>query len=134
MKKFFPMLAVTMLLLLAAYPHIMASGSSYQQPWQTITASEARRIMMMSDDYILLDVRTEAEFRERRIAGAILMPVAEITDRAEAELPSKDAVILLYCRSGRRSASAAASLAELGYTNIHDFGGILNWPYEVVGE
>ena len=120
--------------MITAYPRIIALGSDTPQSWRTITASEARRIKAESDNYILLDVRTEAEFRERRIAGAILMPVAEITNRAEVELPYKDALILLYCQSGRRSASAAASLAALGYSNIHDFGGINSWPYEVVRE
>jgi len=134
MKKIFFVLLVGVFFMITAYPHIIALGSDTPQPWRTITAGEARRIMAESDNYILLDVRTEAEFRERRIPGAILMPVTEISSRAEAELPDKDALILLYCQSGRRSASAAASLAALGYSNIHDLGGINSWPYEVVRE
>ena len=89
-------------------------------------------MMAESDDYILLDVRTEEEYREQRIDGSVLIPNDEISIRAEAELPDKDAAILVYCRSGRRSASAAAELAALGYTNIYDFGGIQSWPYETV--
>jgi len=89
-------------------------------------------MMTESDDYILLDVRTEEEYRDQRIDGSVLIPVDEISIRAEAELPDKDATILVYCRSGRRSASAAEELAALGYTNVYDFGGIQSWPYETV--
>ena len=100
--------------------------------WQTITATEARNMMVEAYNFILLDVRTEEEFRERRIDGALLIPYDEIWDRAEMELSDKDAVILLYCRSGRRSALAAEELVALGYANIYDFGGINDWPYESV--
>ena len=88
--------------------------------------------MTETDNFILLDVRTEAEFRERRIEGAILIPYNEIRSRAESELPDKNAVILIYCRSGRRSALAAADMAALGFTNIYDFGGIIDWSYESI--
>ena len=100
--------------------------------WQTITAAQASSMMAGTDSFILLDVRTRAEFQQRHIDGALLIPYDEIMDRAQAELPDKDAVILIYCQSGRRSALAAASLAALGYTNIYDFGGIMDWPYEVI--
>jgi len=100
--------------------------------WRTISADEAYRMMQESDDYILLDVRTEEEYTERRIDGSILIPDFEIKERAEAELPDKDATILVYCRSGRRSASAAETLYSLGYTNVYDFGGIIDWPYETI--
>ena len=100
--------------------------------WHTIDAQTAYRMMQETINYILLDVRTLSEFRERRIEGAILIPDYEIANRAEAELPNKNAVILLYCRSGRRSALAAEALAELGFKNVYDFGGILNWPYETI--
>ena len=96
----------------------------------TISAAEAKE--MMSGDYVLLDVRTAAEFNSGHIPGAILIPDNEIAARAENELPDKDALTLIYCRSGRRSALAAKELAKQGYTNIYDFGGIVNWPYEIV--
>ena len=86
------------------------------------------------DDVIVLDVRTQPEFQRMRISGAVLIPHTEITNRAEAELPDKNAVILVYCQSGRRSALASESLARLGYTSIYDFGGINSWPFEVVGD
>jgi rhodanese-related sulfurtransferase len=80
----------------------------------------------------LLDVRTSEEYKEKRIEGAVLIPDYEINDRAAAALPDKDAAILIYCRSGRRSASVAHELIEMGYTNVYDFGGINDWPYETV--
>ena len=76
-------------------------------------------------------MRTQEEYDEGHIPGAILIPNTEIETRAEAALPDKDQLILVYCRSGRRSKLAAEALAELGYTNIKEFGGILDWPYAV---
>ena len=86
----------------------------------------------MTDEYILLDVRTDEEFREGHISGAILIPDYEIAVRAESEFPDKDVIILVYCRSGRRSALAAQALSDMGYSNIFDFGGIIDWPYEII--
>jgi len=107
------------------------SGNSIRK-WQTITAANAYRMMNELDSYILLDVRTPAEYLDVRIDGAILIPDYELKERAEAELTDKNAVILIYCRSGRRSALSAAVLFELGYTNVYDFGGILTWPYDTL--
>ncbi|MCL2672313.1 MAG: rhodanese-like domain-containing protein [Clostridiales bacterium] len=101
--------------------------------YQKISANDAKQIMDSGEEYILLDVRTEEEFAEGHIKGAILIPDYELADRAETELPNKDARILIYCRSGRRSANAANALIELGYTNVYDFGGIIDWPFETVG-
>lgn len=80
--------------------------------------------------YVLLDVRTEQEYKENRIPGAILIPDYELAERAEAELPDKRQVIFVYCRSGRRSETAAKLLVEMGYNHVYDFGGIIDWPYE----
>jgi len=118
--------------MLTACSRSNANDLGSQSGWQTISAQEAYRMMNELDTYILLDVRTVQEFAESRIAGAILIPDYELKQRAETELPDKNAVILIYCRSGRRSASSAAILAELGYTNVYDFGGIQSWPYETV--
>lgn len=98
---------------------------------QTITATQAKEVMADGDAYILLDVRTPQEFEEGRIAGAISMPVDQLRERAEAELPEKSARIFVYCRSGNRSASAAQTLAEIGFLHVYDLGGILDWPYEM---
>lgn len=95
-----------------------------------ITAEDAKKIMDSQEGYIILDVRAQAEYDEGHIPGAIVIPHTEIEDRAEEELPDKGQLILVYCRSGRRSKIAAEALVELGYTNIREFGGILDWPYE----
>ena len=97
-----------------------------------ITADETQRMMSELTDYILLDVRTDEEFKESRIDGAILIPDYELASRAETELPNKDMFIFIYCRSGRRSANAAQELIAMGYTNVYDFGGIIDWHYETV--
>jgi len=96
-----------------------------------ITAEQAKKIMDSQENYIILDTRTQEEYEENRIPGAILIPHDEITEKAEAKLPDKDQLILVYCRSGRRSKLAAEALVKLGYTNIKEFGGIIDWPYEV---
>jgi len=106
------------------------TGPAYRK----ISAEEACQMMRGTEEYILLDVRTEAEFRERRIEGAILIPDSEIGARAEGELPDRSALILVYCRSGRRSANAANELVGKGYARVYDFGGIQDWPYATVGD
>ena len=96
-----------------------------------ITAEQAKEIMDSQEGYIILDTRTLKEYEESHIPGAILIPYDEITDKAEGILADKDQLILVYCRSGRRSKLAAQDLVKLGYTNIKEFGGIIDWPYEV---
>jgi len=112
----------------------MAAGAvgCSKAEYHKITAEEAMKMMQESSSFILLDVRTEDEFMERRIEGAILIPNTEIESRAKDELPDKNELILVYCRSGKRSASAAYALVEMGYTNVYDFGGIIDWPFETV--
>ena len=83
-------------------------------------------------DYIILDARTKEEFDEGHIEGAILIPEYKVSTRAEKELPDKDQLILVYCRSGRRSKIASQALVDLGYSNVKEFGGIIDWPYEIV--
>ena len=100
--------------------------------YQQITAEEAKKIMDSNEEHIILDTREQDEFNEGHIQGAILIPYTEIENRAEEMLPDKDAQILVYCRSGRRSKIASESLAKLGYTDVKEFGGIIDWPYEVV--
>jgi len=105
-----------------------------QAAYHKLSAAEAQKMMSELEDFIILDVRTEAEYREQRIAGAVLIPDYEIKERAPVELPLKDKVILVYCRSGRRSGNAARTLAGLGYSNVYDFGGIIDWPYDTIGD
>ena len=99
--------------------------------YMTITAEEAKRIMDNEEGYIILDVRTQQEYDQGHIPGAMLIPDTEIAVRAEGVLTDKNQLILVYCRSGRRSKLAAEVMVELGYTNIKEFGGIIDWPYEV---
>ncbi len=105
-----------------------AAVNSYEQ----ITPQQAKAIMDAESDYIIIDARTEEEFAEGHIENAILIPEYEIADRAEKELPNKKQLILVYCRSGRRSKIASEELVKLGYTNVKEFGGIIDWPYETV--
>ena len=100
--------------------------------YEQITAEEAKNIMDSGLEHIVLDTREQEEFDEGHIPEAILIPYTEIEVMAEEKLPDKDALILVYCRSGRRSKIASESLAKLGYTNVKEFGGIIDWPYEVV--
>ena len=108
-----------------------ATENNREAVYMNITAQEAKQIMDGEEGYIILDTRTQEEYDEGHIPGAIVIPHDEITDRAEEELPDKDQLLLVYCRSGRRSKIAAEALVELGYTNIKEFGGIIDWPYEV---
>ena len=96
-----------------------------------ITAEEAKQIMDSQEGYIILDVRTQEEYDQGHIPGAIEISREEIVENAEEVRTDKDQLILVYCRSGRRSKIAAEALVELGYTNIKEFGGIIDWPYEV---
>jgi phage shock protein E len=100
--------------------------------YHKISAEDAKERMDSGDELIILDVRTQAEYDEEHIAGAILIPNETIGDEMPELLPDLDAEILIYCRSGRRSAEAAKKLVDLGYTNVYDFGGIVGWPYSTV--
>ena len=103
-----------------------ASADSYQQ----ITQEEAKE-MMDAQEVILLDVREQDEYDSGHIPGAVLLPVGTIDEDTAAEvIPGKDSTVLVYCRSGNRSKTASAALAELDYTAIYEFGGINTWPYE----
>ena len=108
-----------------------ANENSKEAIYMNITAEQAKQMMDTESGYIILDVRTQEEYDEAHIPGAIVIPNTEIEARAESELPDKDQMILVYCRSGRRSKLAADILVVLGYTNIYEFGGIIDWPYEV---
>ena len=108
------------------------ANDNFSATYEQITAKQAKEIMDNKSDYIIIDARTEEEFDEGHIENAILIPEYEIKDRAEKELPNKQQLILVYCRSGRRSKIASEELVNLGYTNVKEFGGIIDWPYEVI--
>ncbi len=111
---------------------IIVSEKGEKNMYQQITAEEAKKIMDSGVEHIILDTREQDEFDEGHIKGANLIPYTEIESNAEEMLPDKDKLILVYCRSGRRSKISAESLANLGYTNVKEFGGIIDWPYEVI--
>ena len=106
-------------------------GNDQGAVFVNITAEEAKQIMDTEEGYIILDVRTQEEYDQGHIPGAILISHEEIAEKAEDVLTDKNQLILVYCRSGRRSKIAAEALVELGYTNIKEFGGIIDWPYEI---
>lgn len=104
------------------------NGNVYQQ-----ISQETAKEMMGSQELIILDVREQSEYDSGHIPGAVLLPVGSIDqDTAAAVIPDKDSTVLVYCRSGNRSKTASAALAELGYTAVYEFGGINTWPYEIV--
>ena len=111
---------------------LTACGGDTNSSYEQITAQEAKTIMDTESDYVIIDARTTEEFAEGHIENAILIPEYEIAGRAEKELPDKEQLILVYCRSGRRSKIASEELVKLGYTNVKEFGGIIDWPYEIV--
>ena len=100
--------------------------------YEQINGDQAKALMDSETNYIIIDARTQSEYDEGHIKGAILIPETEISKRAEKELPDKNQLILVYCRSGRRSKIAAQALVDLGYTNVKEFGGIIDWKYEIV--
>lgn len=110
------------------------SETGKEASYINITAQEAKQLMDREDSYIILDVRTEEEYAQGHIPGAILIPDYEVEQKVEEILTDKDQMILVYCRSGRRSKNAAEILLELGYTDIREFGGIIDWPYEIEPE
>ena len=111
---------------------IIVAEKGEKAMYEQITAEEAKKIMDSGEEHIILDTREQDEFDSGHIPGAILIPYTEIDNKAEEMMPDKDKLILVYCRSGRRSKIASESLAKLGYTNVKEFGGIIDWPYEVV--
>ena len=127
MKKLYFLLLAVMLLTACG----QTKENDREAAYMNITAEEAKQIMDNEEGYIILDARTQEEYDQGHIPGAIVISHEEIAEKAEDVLTDKEQLILVYCRSGRRSKIAAEALAELGYTNIREFGGIIDWPYEV---
>ena len=124
--KRIPTLILAMLLILTG-----CGGTTVENTYQQITQEEAKN-MMDTQEVTVLDVREQDEFDAGHIPGALLLPVGSITkERAAAVIPKTDSVVLVYCRSGNRSKTASKALADLGYSNVYEFGGINTWPYEV---
>ena len=133
------LLLLSSLLLLTACekqpePPPEGDGTVREPGYQQITQEEARRMMASLEDCILLDVRRQDEFDEGHIPGALCLPNEEIGTQPPALLPDREQTILIYCRSGRRSKEAAQKLADLGYSRVYEFGGILDWSGEIEKE
>ena len=127
MKRILPLF---LLLLLLTGCGGTASNASSENDYQQIS-QEAAKEMMDTQDVIILDVREQDEYDSGHIPGAVLLPVGTIDETTAAQvIPEKDSTVLVYCRSGNRSKTASSTLAELGYSNIYEFGGINTWPYE----
>ena len=122
-----------LMLFALTFPFALAGCSSGggEASYEQISGAEAKALMDRESGYIIIDARTQEEYDLGHIPGAILIPEYEIADRAEVELPDKDQLILVYCRSGRRSKIAAEELVKLGYTNVKEFGGIIDWKYAI---
>lgn len=129
MKRFLPLLLMPLLVLTGCVSP-KASAASYRQ----VSMQEGMKLMTSETGYVILDVRTIPEYESGHIPGAICIPNETIAAAEIPELPDKDQLILVYCRSGNRSKQAADKLAKLGYTNIVEFGGINSWPGEIMTE
>ena len=129
MKKLIP-------ILLSALMFTGCSGTSNSQinTYRSITMDEAVAMMERESGYIILDVRTPAEFAEKHIPNAINVPNESIGTAEISELPDKNQLIMVYCRSGRRRKEASEKLVKLGYTNIIEFGGIIDWKGDIISE
>ena len=126
MKKFITLLLSVLFLAGCALP------AGQEVSYRRINMDEAITMMEEESSYIILDVRTPEEFADKHIPGAINIPNETISTEEIPELPDKDQLILVYCRSGNRSKQASEKLVALGYTNIVEFGGINDWPGETV--
>ena len=128
MKRILPVFLLLLLLLTGCGE--TTSNASSEDGYQQISQEEAKE-MMDTQDVIILDVREQDEYDSGHIPGAVLLPVNSIDEtRAAQVIPTKDTTVLVYCRSGNRSRTASARLAGLGYTQVYEFGGIRDWPYE----
>ena len=136
-KNIFVILTIIMILGLVGCGKDTAAGQAQnanEASYTQISMDEAVTMMEEETDYIILDVRRPDEFADKHIPNAINVPNEAIGEEEIPELPDKEQMILVYCRSGNRSKQASEKLAALGYTNVYEFGGINDWPGETVGE
>ena len=126
MKKFLIMLSIVTLFF------SISACKNKNNSYESISAIEAKKLMDTNNNHIIIDVRTLEEYNGGHIKNAILIPDYEIKEKANEILKEKNQLILVYCRSGRRSKNAAQELVKLGYTNVKEFGGIIDWPYEII--
>lgn len=144
MKLFYKFTTIILIVAAITAPSLLAKGnkevvenSSTQKEqtvieFRTISADEAKAAIDSQDDIIIVDVRTPGEYSSGHIKDSINIPLNTIEDTVMEKYPNRDTKLYLYCRSGNRSSQAARLLVKQGYTNVVDFGGINNWPYEIV--
>jgi rhodanese-related sulfurtransferase len=136
MKKHYKIGMLLAALLLAGCVRVPAENMNSEKPTkatsQKLDQGTAQENLEANEDILLIDVRTPEEFEEKHIPNSILLPDYDIDKLAPEMLPDKDAQIYLYCRSGARSSAAAAKLADMGYTQVYDIGGIIDWKYETI--
>lgn len=126
-RRIVSVIAALVFLLAISGCSVPEEGSDYMN----ISQKKAKEMMENLEEFVLLDARSEEEFFEGHIPGAIVIPHEEVLERAEAEIPEKDIPVFVYCRSGNRSKVAAEALVSLGYSEVYEFGGINTWPYEI---
>ena len=133
MRKIWSVIVISICLICACGEQKeMHSQEEEAKVYMQITAEQAKEIMDTQEDILIVDVREQSEYDEGHIPGAVLLPVGTITEEtATALITDKEKVVLIYCRSGNRSKTAAQALADLGYTQVYEFGGIRDWPYDV---
>ena len=124
MRRVIPILLILLLFLTGC-------TAEEKRPWHQISQEEAKEMMALDGGQIIVDVRRQDEYDSGHIPGAILIPNESISDQKPEQLPDLNQIILIYCRSGRRSKEAAQKLADIGYTNIYEFGGIIDWTGDI---
>lgn len=146
-----PLLIAVLVVALAACAPLLRSGGAPSSPTvsagqsavsggtapaeaRLITPQDAKARLEQESGIIVVDVRTQEEYDQGHLRASVLVPLDDLAALAPEKLPEKDAVLFLYCRSGRRSALAAQQLVSMGYTQVYDLGGILGWPYEITTE
>jgi rhodanese-related sulfurtransferase len=137
MKKIvFIILVITSLLMISCSPTNNKNAEENDNEGKVLMVSpeQAKKDLEENEEIILLDVRTLMEYESEHIKGAVLLPLDEIAEKANEVIPDKEEVYYVYCRSGNRSATAAQLLVDMGYENIYDLGGIIDWPYDTVKE
>ena len=131
MRRFLALALILVLCLTGCNASISKeSATTVMTGYKQISQDEAKEMMTRDDGHIIVDVRRQDEYDAGHIPGAILIPNESIDKERPKELPDLDQIILVYCRSGRRSKEASEKLAKMGYTNIYEFGGIITWPGE----
>ncbi len=134
-RKLIPIVLILLVIVFVGYNSIYITakqnGEKSQLSYETISAKEAKERLDSEKGIILLDVRTQAEYKEKHIPDSLLIPLDTISKEAPSLLPDKNKTIFVYCRSGSRSALASETLVNMGYKKIYNiYGGIINWPYE----